>query len=55
MNASLVRNRPLIPYRGVSPLAGTRGVREVSAAGDGDGIGEADGGRVLPGIETGAR
>jgi hypothetical protein len=31
-----------------SPLARTRGVREVSMAGDGDGIGEADGGLMLP-------
>jgi hypothetical protein len=32
----------------VSPLSGARGVREVSAGGDGDGIGEADGGLMLP-------
>ena len=34
--------------RVVSPLSGTRGVRKLSAAGDGDGIGEADGGLMLP-------
>ena len=32
----------------MSPLSGTRGVREMSAAGDGDGIGEANGGLMLP-------
>ena len=31
-----------------APLSQTRGLREVSAAGDGDGIGEADGGLMLP-------
>ena len=34
--------------RGASPLAGTRGEREVSAAGDGDSIRKADGGFRLP-------
>ena len=34
--------------RGASPLAGTRGAREVSAAGDGDSIRKADGGFMMP-------
>jgi hypothetical protein len=34
--------------KGVSLLAGTSGVREVSAAGNGDGIRKADGGLMLP-------
>ena len=34
--------------RGVSPMEGTRGVREVRAAGDGDGIRKADGDPMLP-------
>jgi hypothetical protein len=37
-----------VDRRGVSPLAGTRGVREVGTAGDGDGIRKADGGAMLP-------
>ena len=34
--------------RGASPLAGTRGAREVSAAGGGDSIRKAEGGFMLP-------
>ena len=34
--------------RGASPLAGTRGAREVSAAGGGNSIHKADGGFMLP-------
>ena len=34
--------------RVVSPLSETRGVREVSAAGDSDGVGEADGCPMSP-------
>ena len=36
----------------VSLLSGARGVREVSAAGDGDGIHEADGGLVMPMVSS---
>ena len=43
------------PAGGVNPLAGTRGLREVSAAGDGDGMGERWRPHVASGIETGAR
>jgi len=37
-----------VTCRGASPLAGTRGVREVRAAGDGDSIRKADVGFMLP-------
>ena len=44
-------------WRVSSPLSETRGVREVSSAGDSDGVAEADGSLMSPvvGIETGAR
>ena len=52
-----IYNDPSTPIKSdttrvASPLSETRGVREVSAAGDSDGIGEADGSLMLPGVFT---
>jgi hypothetical protein len=48
MSGEGVKDWERVACRGTSPLAGTRGVREVSAAGDSDGIRKADGGFMLP-------
>ena len=48
MSVRGVKDEDRVAGRGASPLAGTRGAREVRSAGDGDSIRKADGGRMLP-------